>query len=343
MINPAELTHHLQTPLKPLYTVYGEETLLALEAADQIRAAACAQGYREREVMTVEAGFQWAQLIYASQSLSLFSHKKLIELRIPTGKPGSEGSNALMRYAECLPIDTLTLILLPKLDKTTLQSKWFKALVQAGEGIAAQPISRTHLPAWIQARLKAQQQILVGEALAFLCDRVEGNLLAAHQEIQKLALLYPPGEINLSKVQDATVNAARYDIFKLTEALLQRDPVRFTRMLRGLLAEGEAPHLILWVITDDIRTLLKVGQGRARGISMAELCRTHRLWGDKAKLIEPMLSHLTSQQLKRALLEAARIDAMVKGLMPGQVEDALEALGLALIHPSASCFQIRIV
>jgi DNA polymerase-3 subunit delta len=341
MINPAELAHHLHAPLKPLYTIYGEETLLVLEAADQLRTAARMQGYSEREVLTVESGFQWAQLIYANQSLSLFSNKKMIELRIPTGKPGSEGSNALISYAECLSSDTLTLILLPKLDKATLNSKWFKALASKGECIAAQPIQRTHLPAWIQGRLKAQQQSLQADALAFLCDRVEGNLLAAHQEIQKLALLFPPGEISLSTLQDAIVNAAKYDIFKLTEALLQGDPVRFTRMLRGLLAEGEAPNLILWVITDEIRTLLKVGQGRARGASMAELCRTHRIWGDKAKWIEPMLAQLTSQQLKRALLEAARIDAMIKGLLPGQVEDALEALGLSLIHQTAPCFQIR--
>jgi len=341
MIHAGELARHLTGPLKSLYIIYGEETLLALEAADLLRATARARGFVEREVLTVEPGFSWAKLKHATQSLSLFADKKCIELRIPTGKPGIEGSIALINYATCLSDDVFTLIVLPKLDKATLASKWFTALANAGGCIAAQTIDRSHLPAWIQGRLKQQQQSLHADALAFLCDRTEGNLLAAQQEIQKLALLHPPGDISLAALQDAIVNVARYDVFKLTESLLQRDPARYIRMLRGLIAEGEAPHLILWAITDEIRTLLKLGQGRARGISINELCRTYRIWGDKSKWIEPMLDQLRAQQLKSALLEAAHIDAMIKGLVPGQVEDALEALGLSLINQTADRFTTR--
>lgn len=341
MLRPQDLARHLEASLKPLYIIYGEEALLALEAADQLRAAAKRQGFIEREVLTVESGFSWSQLVYAHQSLSLFADRKMVELRIPTGKPGSEGSNTLITFSNQLAPDTLTLILLPKLDKTTLNSKWFKALAAQGECIHAQAIDHAHLPAWIQGRLNQQKQYLHPDALAFLCDRVEGNLLAAHQEIQKLALLYPEGEISLSTLQDAIVNVARYDVFKLTESLLQRDPVRYSRMLRGLIAEGESPVLILWAVTEEIRTLLKIGQGRAHGTGIAELCRTHRVWGDKARLIEPMLQQLSAQQLKQALQEAARIDAMIKGLAPGQVEDALLALGLSLIKITAGSFQLR--
>jgi DNA polymerase-3 subunit delta len=342
MIPLQDLPNRLQSSLAPLYVIYGEEILIALEAADQIRRSAGMQGFTEREIFTVESGFSWSTLTYTHQALSLFSNKKLIELRIPSGKPGTEGSQVLIRYVEQLAPDTLTLIILPKLDKVTQNSKWFKALSAHGELIAAQPVGRSHLPIWVQARLKLQQQHLSADALIFFCERVEGNLLAAHQEIQKLALLYPAGEINLSALQDAIVNVARYDVFKLTEALLMQDAVRFCRMLRGLIAEGEAATLILWVLAEEIRTLLAIGQGIAKKIPMAELLRTHRVWGERAKLVEPMLRQLNARHLREALMRCAHIDTLIKGLAPGHIEDALQAIGLSLIPATADPFLSRI-
>lgn len=341
MIRTEELAHHLASGLSPLYLIYGEEALLALEAADSLRRYAFEQGFTEREILTVETGFNWSQLLHTQQSLSLFSEKKIIELRVTSGKPGIEGSQALIDYAAHLPstlADTLTLILLPKLDKTTLNSKWFTALKNKGQVIHAQTIDRTHLPHWIQTRLHTQKQKLTPDALMFLCDRVEGNLLAAHQEIQKLALLHPEGEINLKNLEESIADVARYDVFKLSETILQDNPIRYIRMLKGLLAIGEAPTLILWILTEEIRTLLKIGQARARGGNMAELYRTHRIWGEKTKWIESALKSLTASQLKHALLEAARIDAMIKGLIHENVEDALVGLGLSLMNTTAHRF-----
>lgn len=341
MIRAEEFTLSSAASLQPLYLIYGEETLLALEAADSLRRTAKEQGFTEREVLTVETGFNWSSLLHAQQSLSLFSEKKLIELRIPSGKPGTEGSQALIEYAAQLPshlIDTLVLIILPKLDKATLNSKWFTALKDKGQCVHAQAIERNRLPHWIQTRLQSQQQSLTPEALVFLCDRVEGNLLAAHQEIQKFALLYPPGELTLKTLEADLNDMARYDVFKLSEAILQDNPQRYLRMIRGLLSEGEAPTLILWTLTEEIRTLLKVGQARARGANLSDIYRTHRIWGEKTKWIESALTHLTAQQLKQALLEAANIDAMIKGLNPANIEDALVSLGLSLMSKTTQRF-----
>ena len=341
MIRAEEFVLSSLANLRPLYLIYGEETLLALEAADYLRRQARARGFTEREVLTVETGFNWSYLLHAQQSLSLFSEKKLIELRIASGKPGVDGSQALIDYAAQLSsslTDTILLILLPKLDKTALNSKWFTALKDKGECIHAQAIERNRLPHWVQTRLRSQQQSLTPEALVFLCDRVEGNLLAAHQEIQKLALLYPTGELTLKELEANLNDMARYDVFKLGEAILQDNPQRYLRMLRGLLAEGEAPTLILWTLTEEIRILLKVGQARARGANLSEIYRTHRIWGDKPKWIESALNHLSAQQLKHALLQAAHIDAMIKGLISANIEDALIALGLSLMSKTAQRF-----
>lgn len=343
MIRAEAFTRHPLTSLQPLYCIYGEETLLAIEAVDFLVAHAKDQGFTERDVLTVESGFNWSSLTEARQSLSLFCDKKLIEIRIPTGKPGVEGAQALIEHTKHLSRDILTVIVLPKLDRTNLNSKWFTALAEKGQTIGAQSIDRPQLPAWIQTRLEKQKQQLTHEALHFLCDRVEGNLLAAHQELQKLALLYPPGEINLETLQHTITHMAKYDVFQLSESLLQRRPARFVQMLRGLLSIGEAPTLILWVLTEEIRTLLKVGQGKARGLSMTELCRTHRIFGEKVKWIEPMLAQLSAHQLKQALLHAAKIDAMIKGLIVGRVEDELEILGLSLISEIAPYFQTRAI
>ncbi|MDK2122496.1 DNA polymerase III subunit delta [Parachitinimonas caeni] len=332
-LRPAELPGRLKTSLAPIYLVHGEETLIALEAIEAIRAAARLNGYTERDVLTVEPGFSWSHLAMAANAGSLFADRKILELRIPNGKPGTEGSEALCRYAADPPPDTLLVISLPKLDKTQTSSKWFTALSEAGVTLAAQTIDRHGLPAWITERLHRQSQQLDAEALEFLVERVEGNLLAARQEIDKLALLHPPGKLDLAAVRSAIANVARYDVFQLGEAMLAGDPLRYARMLEGLKAEGEAPNLVLWAITEEARNLLKIGQGRARGVAMPQLLRECRIWGDKQKLIEPALSRLKASQLKAALAHAARIDRLVKGVGHGDVWDELLNLGLRLVKP----------
>ncbi len=328
------LDTHLGKSLASLYVIASDEHLLALEAADKIRRSARTHGYTEREVLVVERSFKWGELIAANQSQSLFGDKKLIELRIPTGKPGKDGGQALQDYAANLSPDNLTIISLPKLDWATQKAAWVGALQQAAVYIDIPLVERAQLPAWIGNRLAAQQQSADRPCLDFIADRVEGNLLAAHQEIQKLALLYPAGKLSFEQVQDAVLNVARYDVFKLNEAMLSGDVARLTRMMDGLKGEGEALPLVLWAVTEEIRTLLKLKSGMAQGKAVGALLKEYRIWGPRERLMEPALRRISLAALEQALQEAALIDRMVKGLraraFAGDPWDALLQLGLKL-------------
>lgn len=316
-LSPDALIATLGKGLAPLYLVHGEEALLALEAADALRQAAREQGYQEREVLTVEAGFDWSQLRDAMSSVSLFAERKLLEIRIPNGKPGTEGAEALQQLAAQPPQDTVTLITLPKLERAQQQSKWFQALEKLAVTVEARPVGRAELPSWISRRLKAQGQSLGGEALAFFVDRVEGNLLAARQEVDKLALLYPAGELTLEQLRAAVANVARFDVFHLSESWLAGDVPRVLRMLDGLMAEGEAPVLVLWSLTEDVRMLLRLRQGLKDGRNARDMARELRLWGDKQRLAEPALRRIGPRKLMTALDECARIDRQIKGVEAG--------------------------
>ncbi|AXK39097.1 DNA polymerase III subunit delta [Crenobacter cavernae] len=311
------LAGQLERGLAPLYFVHGEEALIALEAADAIRAAARAAGYGEREVLIAEGGFDWSRLAEASQSLSLFTSLKLLEIRIPGGKPGNEGAAALQALAEAPPADTLMLVILPKLEKTQLSSKWFTALAAAAQVVEAKPVGRAELPGWIARRLKRQGQTLSAEALQFFADRVEGNLLAARQEVDKLALLFPEGEIGFDDLRASVANVARFDVFQLSEAWLSGDGARVARMLDGLEAEGEAPVLVLWAASEDVRTLLKLRQGLKDGRTVRDLARELRLWGDRQRLAEPALKRIGPRTLMELLPECARADRQIKGAEVG--------------------------
>lgn len=332
------LDTHLSKPLAPLYVITSDEHLLALEAADKIRRAARAQGLTEREVLVVERSFKWGELILANQSQSLFGDRKLIELRIPTGKPGKDGGQALQDYCASLSPDNVTLITLPKLDWATQKAAWVGALQQAGVYIDIPLVERAHLPNWIGTRLAAQGHKADRQSLDFIADRVEGNLLAAHQEIQKLALLHPPGTVSFEQIHDAVLNVARYDVFKLNEAMLGGDVARLTRMLDGLQGEGEALPLVLWAVAEEIRTLLKLKSGMQGGKPLPALLKEYRIWGPRERLMEPALRRLSLAQLTKALRTAAQIDKMIKGLkvktMSGDTWDAMLQLALSIAAPS---------
>lgn len=329
-LKPEQLAQNLQQGVQPLYTVFGEETLLALEAADAIRAAARKNGYAEREVLTVEASFNWSRLAASGASLSLFGDKRLLEIRIPSGKPGTEGGQALQEYCKTLPPDTVTLVALPKLDKQAQASKWFKALEGAGVAVQANAVERGRLVAWIGARLAAQDRQADPATLQFLADQVEGNLLAAHQEVQKLALLFPPGKLSFEQVKDAVLDVARFDVFKLGDALLAGDAGRFVRVLEGLRGEGEEPVLVLWALTREIRVLAKLRGGMRRGASLPQLMRDAWIWESRQPLVERAVKRLSEAVLLRSLHRAAKIDRMIKGLARGDVWDELQQLGLAV-------------
>jgi DNA polymerase-3 subunit delta len=323
-----DLPRHFTSGLKPLYVVYGDALLLAIEVADSIRAAARAAGYTERETFIAEHYFKWGELHNSVQSLSLFASRKVVDLRIPSGKPGMEGGQALQDYCASMSPDVLTLISLPKLDKAAQNSKWFGALQQHGVMISADDIPRSALPHWIDGRLKRQEQTADSATLEFLADRSEGNLLAAFQEIQKLALLYPIGMVSFDQVKDAVMDVARYDIFKLSEAMLNGNAARYTRILDGLRAEGTATVLVLWAISEEIRTLGRVLQATQRGGNIGNALRDARVWGARQGLIEAAARRLKFPHIERAIQQAARLDKTIKGLRQGDVWDELLQLGL---------------
>ena len=328
LINSEDLPRHLTSGLRPLYVIFGDALLLAIEAGDIIRAAARVAGYSERETFIAEQHFKWGELRNSVQNLSLFAARKVIDLRIPSGKPGVEGSQALQDYCANLSEDVVTLISLPKLDKTTQNSKWFGALQQYGVVISADDIPRSALPRWIAGRLKRQEQIADNATLEFLADRCEGNLLAAFQEIQKLALLFPAGQLSFDQVKDVVMDVARYDIFKLSEAMLNGNATRYTRILDGLRAEGTATVLVLWAISEEIRTLGKILQATQRGGNISNALRDARVWGARQGLIETAARRLKFPHIEGAIQQAARLDKTIKGLRPGDVWDELLQLGL---------------
>ena len=326
-IAPLQLGRHLERGLKSLYTLHGDEPLLQLETLDTLRAHARAQGFGERSAHTVAgAHFDWSEVLAAAGSLSLFADKQIIEIRIPSGKPGKEGSVALQHLAEQAQGNdsTLTIVLLPRLDKPTKSSAWFMALDNNGVTLQVEPVERAALPQWIAQRLAAQgQRVAAGEegqhALQFFADRVEGNLLAAHQEIQKLGLLFPPnaenaGVLTLEQVESAVLNVARYDVFKLSEAVLAGQALRVQRMLDGLQAEGEAEVLVHYTLAEDIRALKRVKDAMGQGRPLPMALRENRIWGAKERQFERVLPRLSAATLNDLLQSAQRVDGIVKGL-----------------------------
>jgi len=330
-LRPEQLAAHLDKPLAPLYVLHGNEPLLVLEAGDAIRAAARKQGYAEREVLVAGQGFKWRELQSAAGNLSLFGASKLVDLRIPNGKPGRDGGEALQRYAKTLDDGVVTLVTLPELDWATRKAAWFVALAEAGVAVETNAPERDRLPDWIAQRLARQQQKAGPEALAFIADHVEGNLLAAHQEILKLGLLHPPGELSFDAVREAILNVARYNVDALRQAMLEGDATRCARLLEGLKGEGEAPPLILWALANEIRTLANLRQGLDDGQPLQGLMKAERIFDDRRRqAIQRALPRLDGAPLRTAILHAAKIDRMIKGLAGGDVWDEFLQLCLRL-------------
>ena len=324
-----QLEAHLARALAPLYVVHGDEPLLAMEAADALRAKARRDGYTEREVHLVERNYDWDRLAAAAAALSLFASRRLIELRIPSGKPGTEGAAAIAAYCAALQPDIVTLVTLPRLDRAGQNSAWFGALSAAGVVVNVFPVDRRTLPLWIGARLARQKQRAAEDALAFIADCVEGNLLAAHQEIQKLGLLHPPGDLAFEQVRDAVLDVARFEVSQLSEAMLSGDRARLARVLDGLAGEGEAPPRVLWVMSDDVRAVTRVQRGLAAGRNAADLFRESRVWGEaRQRLVAAAARRMARESLDAALAQAAAVDRTIKGLAKGDPWDELLQLGL---------------
>ncbi|OYY55113.1 MAG: DNA polymerase III subunit delta [Polynucleobacter sp. 24-46-87] len=348
MVKSDALQVHLKglssAAIKPLYVFSGDEPLLMIEAIDQLRAIAKKLGYTEREVLLQERGFDWSQLLHAGQTMSLFGDKRWVELRIPTGKPGRDGAEALKQFSAQIEAqsvgpdgpDTIVCIILPRLDGKTKTSAWFTALDEAGMAIQLDSLDRGQLPQWIAGRLKKQgQEVESGptghRALSFIAEQVEGNLIAAHQEIQKLGLLYPAGVLTEDQIRSAILKVARYNVFELTEAMLAGDLSRLNRMLDGLKGEGEALVLILWSVTEELRILSKLKAASDAGESVQQLMRANRIWGNKERLYPMALKRVQPLKLRRAMQVAAGLDRQAKGLhaadLPTDPWDGLRLVG----------------
>ncbi|SEP03128.1 DNA polymerase III subunit delta [Nitrosovibrio sp. Nv6] len=327
-IAPDQLSRHLQKQPAPLYTVFGDELLLSMEAADLIRAGARQAGYVEREIFTIDHHFNWTGLQQSGASLSLFGERRIMDIRIPSGKPGNQGSAVLEAYCRSLPPDTVTLVTLPKIDKQGLAAKWFKALEAAGVMVQVYPVERARLPSWIGQRLGMQGQNADPDTLQFLADKVEGNLIAAYQELKKLGLLYPSGTLSFNQVKDAVLDVARYDVFKLSGAMMAGETARYSRILEGLRGEGTALPLIVNTLAGQIRSLATIRRGLDSGRPVAQLMSQVRAWGDQQKAMESAARRLSLEQLVSALSRAAKIDRISKGIGKGDAWDELLQLGL---------------
>ena len=327
----------------PLYIFSGDEPLLMMEAMDQLRSKARQLGYTEREVMLQERGFDWSALLNAGQTMSLFGDRRWIELRIPTGKPGRDGAEALKQFSAQIASqsntdgpETIVCIVLPRLDMKTKSSAWFSSLDEAGMAVQIDSLERSYLPSWIAGRLQKQGQSIQSgpegqRALEFIAEQVEGNLIAAHQEIQKLGLLYPAGELSEEQVRSAILKVARYNVFELSEAMLAGDLPRVNRMLDGLKGEGEPLVLILWSVTEELRLLSKLKMASDAGESVQQLLRANRVWGNKERLYPAALKRVQSSRLRQAVQIAAGLDRQSKGLqaaeLPADPWDGLRLVG----------------
>ncbi len=338
-LSPDRLTPQLEQALGALYVVHGNEPLLVSEAGDAIRAAAKAQGFDEREILVSGPGFGWEAVFESTGTLSLFGNRKVVDLRIPNGKPGKDGGDALKQLATQTPSqadDVITLITLPELDWATRKTAWFAALEKAGVSIECNAPPREQLPRWIAMRLSNQQQSAPADALAFIADHVEGNLLAAHQELRKLALLYPVGELSLDQVRDAVLDVARYSVEHLRMALLEGDAARCSRLLEGLAGEGTAAPLVLWTLANEIRTLARIQSAQHRGQPIGAAIKAERVFDDRRRsALQRALGRLRPGPVRAALAHAARIDRIIKGLSPGDVWDECLRLTLRLCEQRA--------
>jgi len=334
-ISADDLAPHLKRKLAPLYTVFGDEPLLVIEAADRIRACAREQGHAEREVLIAEQHFDWSRLRLSGVSQSLFATLRILELRVPSGKPGIDGGKALLEFSANLPPDTVTLIEMGEIDWRSRKAAWFLALEAAGTMVEAAAVKRDRLPTWIAGRLRLQQQSVDEATLEFIAGKVEGNLLAAFQEVQKLALLFPAGELSFAQVKDAVLDVARFDVFDLGEVVLSGDAARLARTLDGLDGEGVAPPLVLWAMSEEIRVAGRVLAAMENGLPLQQALRDLRIWGPRQNLLQRHINRIKPKQVEAALLHAARIDRVSKGLAKGDVWDELLQLGLRFASRTA--------
>jgi len=317
-VAPHQLQAHLQKKLAPIYLLSGDEPLQMSEAADTIRKHAKSRGYTGREVLEADARFDWGRLMAEADTLSLFAEQRIIDLRIPSGKPGNEGGKALNEYTARLPDDVLLLVTMPKLEASQTGSKWFKALDKAGVTVQIWPVDLSRLQPWIEQRMRGAGLKPAGDVVPMLAERVEGNLLAARQEIEKLLLLYGPGQISIEQLAESVADSARYDVFGLIDAALDGNINRSIRILSGLQAEGTPEPVVLWALTRELRLLVSLTIEIKNGRSAQQAVAARReVWDKRKPLVTRGLQRLELQEWQQLLQQCGQIDRTIKGREQG--------------------------
>ncbi len=326
-----QLSSHLQKNLAPCYLVTGDEHLLVSEALDAIREAARTAGFTSRDLHVATTGFDWTQLRDSGANLSLFAEKRMVELRVPTGKPGRSGSQAIADFVDSTDADLLFVVSGPKLDRSSQSARWVKALEAKGVSVQVWPIGVRELPGWIANRMRQAGLQPDRGAVAVIADRVEGNLLAAGQEIEKLRLLLGEGKVTADDVSNAVADSSRYDVFKLVDAALGGDTRRALRILAGLRAEGIEPVIVVWALTRELRTLATLTDKVAQGTDLASGMQQTGVWRNRQALVRNCVGRHQHGDFHRLLKAASRADQAAKGQLradPWQLSTSI-VMGMA--------------
>ena len=329
-IRPEQLQDQLNHNLAPIYIIHGAEPLLIQEAADKVRAAAQQKGYAERECFTVETGFDWSRLQLEASSGSLFARQRLLEIRLGEAKPGDHGSRVLSQWAERPPPDIILLLSAAKLDNAAQNSRWFKALDKAGVNVTIWPMNPRQLPRWLEQRLHAQGLQPMADVLDLLSARCEGNLLAAKQEIDKLALLLGHGPVTAEQILELSSDQARFSIYDLADAALSGQAQRIVRIMPVLKAAGVEPILALWALHREIQTLNRLHYDVQRGLTLPAALTRQNVWEKRKPLFTQALKRISEQECRRLLSACAKLDSIIKGASLGDPWQGLLALSLRL-------------
>ena len=318
-IKPEQLKSSLQKKLMPVYFLTGDEPLQLAELADAIRQSAKDSGFENREILSVDHSFQWHELAFAADSLSIFSDKKVLDLRLPSGSPGIEGSKALINYCERIPEETILLITAGKVSSSTFKAKWMDAIDKKGVIIQVWPLDGQDLLRWLDHRMQQRGISTDNEGLRILASRIEGNLLAAAQEIEKLYVLYGTGKLSNQQIFDVVADSSRYDVFKLIDAVLSSDINRILKILTALRSEGIAAPIVLWALTREARTLIKIKTALSQGQNKETVFTANQIWDKRKQLINNALNRLNDSQLNTILVLSAKADRQIKGQEQGDI------------------------
>lgn len=329
-IQANQVHSHLQKKLAPCYLVSGDEHLLVAETLDAIREAARTQGFASRDLHIATTGFDWSSLRDSTANLSLFAERRVVELRLPTGKPGRDGSIAIVDLVAQTGPDLMLIVVTPKLDRSSQSAKWVKAIDAAGVSLAVWPIGPRELPGWIGERMRRAGLQPNREAVAMIAERVEGNLLAAGQEIEKLRLLHGAGKVTLADVSAAVADSSRFDVFKLVDAALAGDARRAIRVLAGLQAEGIEPVIIVWSLTRELRTLAGLADLIAGGMNLGAAMQKARVWSSREALLRACVARHQGGDFHRLLRATGDADRAAKGQLRADPWQLLTAIVLQL-------------